>query len=684
MADPLDDRIAQLQKELSTAVEPVQVSAPSLANAPMQSAGGDANLDAQIAALQAHLANTNPQMSGAEDIGRSAVSGLNQGVAGAVGQFGDAAKAGTSAAEWLLQQGGHALGVPDNRLQGFDPHAPAVTSADMSALIQNKTGPYHEPQTVPGQYARTISSFLPAAAGGNGAIMRAALPVVSGAASEAAGQATHDLGPGWEHTARILAAMGGGGAVAGLQGLAKGGAGLVNDAAPALTNAQATQATDLMRHAESIGSPITVAEAVQQVTGGATNLGRMQRIVEGTKKGGAAMADLLSQRSPNARAAATRYADTIAAPTDQPSMIGVQAQQAAEGGLSKARQTVNSVAEPDYAALQTQAMPAEQYAAVSADPSYQKALADLRGNPELNAPIKGLPDNNMSVVNEVVKRVRELQATAKGTELVPGDNRLAALRGQSAGIADEAARAASPNYGAARDTVRDLSQEYVDPLKAGPLGAISRTADVPTQTGALYPSGPLAGAPAETAQAVRVLQGQNPQVPADLLRQHLLNALEGTSSDLTQGGVSPYAGFKYAKAIAGSPEQARTLGAGVTATSGQQAADELAKTLQVFQAHGMRQPAGSLTAQNLSDYADLGMSIPADLVKSANPLHAVKTIGNTIANAATKARVNQLVKVLKANPDEAQALLAQAMQQQGRAPGATGALLAGAIAGNGQ
>ena len=564
MADPYANFSSPLPNAGSPAqptdVEPVDVAAPSLANAPMATAGGD-----PYAAFAQVDPTNRPGQSVGEDVLRSiGQGGLDKGVAGVIGSFGDAAKWGTSAGEWLAQQGARALGVPDSKLGGFDPHPSAPTSAAVNGLNQALTGEYHHPQTIPGHYADTISSFLPAAVGGEGALGRAAMVAVPGALSETGGQAAQsmNLGPGWEAALRTLGGLAGGGVVGGAQGVLRAPQAALGAAMPGITDAQVSAAQALRQQAAGRGLNLTLAEAVQQVTNNGTGLGRMQRVLEGTREGSATMAPYFAQRPGQVRGAVMSYADQLAPHTDQPSMIGVRAQDAAIGALDRGRQTVNSVAAPDYAALGGQTMPAEQYAAVSADPSYQRALAQLRQQPELNAPVAHLPDNSLAVINEVVKRVRQGATEAAGTPLVPGDNHLAAVRTSAAGIADEAARGVSPNYGAARDTVSDLSRQFVDPMKAGPVGAISQSADVPTQTAALYPRNPLEGAPAETAQGVRVLNNATPGVADDLTRQHLVNALNTSSRDL-QTGPNQYLGSKFAVGVAGNPEQAATLRAGV-------------------------------------------------------------------------------------------------------------------------
>src|SRR5260370_42162216 len=84
-------------------------------------------------------------------------------------------------------------------------------SSDIRHMIEPVTGPFYEPQTVTGDYARTVGEFVPGMFAPGGALRNAARYVVLPAlASETAGQAT--LGTWAEPWARAIAALGIGGA----------------------------------------------------------------------------------------------------------------------------------------------------------------------------------------------------------------------------------------------------------------------------------------------------------------------------------------------------------------------------------------------------------------------------------------------------------------------------------------
>lgn len=218
--------IDRAMKDYSTQVSGVNVTAPS-PNAPIKSAGGDSWMDA------------------AKDIGGGALSGLEQipaSIGGMVGNIRNAAGTGFSAA---TQAVGHALHVPQAQLQArMDQvgqtvsHLPIMsginampTSGDLNALRQKVTGPDYQPHTVPGQYAKTIAEFAPAAIAPETMGGKLAGVLAPAIASETAGQATK--GTPYEGAARMAGGILGGVGAGALAGKSKG---LANVIATPTTN----------------------------------------------------------------------------------------------------------------------------------------------------------------------------------------------------------------------------------------------------------------------------------------------------------------------------------------------------------------------------------------------------------------------------------------------------------------
>lgn len=176
--------------------------------------------DAAIRALQ-KLKQDAPQMKGrssdmgvAEDVARSAATGLGEGVTGLAGMGGDAAgMIGGLAGGVASVMGGDEqtnTAVADSVMRSL----PIIGGMMPTADIEKATGfdqIKHEPQTTAGEYARTTGQFIPGAAVmGPGGIVKNALKfgVAPAVISETAGQATK--GTDLEPFARTAGAVGAG------------------------------------------------------------------------------------------------------------------------------------------------------------------------------------------------------------------------------------------------------------------------------------------------------------------------------------------------------------------------------------------------------------------------------------------------------------------------------------------
>ena len=128
----------------------------------------------------------------AEDIAKSGGIGLVKGAIAMPGAFGDAAAMNErlasgmagylGAPEWLQT----AAGKAGRYLMG--PLGNLPTTDFIQKTVENQTGKFYEPKTVPGQYAETIGEFAPSSLLGPGSVGRkAAMTVVPAVASETAG-----------------------------------------------------------------------------------------------------------------------------------------------------------------------------------------------------------------------------------------------------------------------------------------------------------------------------------------------------------------------------------------------------------------------------------------------------------------------------------------------------------------
>jgi hypothetical protein len=188
------------------------------------------------------------------DVAKSLGTGAVRGVIGLAGMPADI---GRGLAKLAVQGGGYLVGADQEKLVADLEHAEnimssrvtaAPTSAELTQGLEQVTGPLYTPRTTAGEYARTVGEFIPAAAAGPGSVVRkAAMAVVPGTLSEAAGQAAE--GTVYEPAARIAGGIVGGVAAAGRGSAA---AKTMQEAAPDIV-AVNTRKTSLYRTLENSG-----------------------------------------------------------------------------------------------------------------------------------------------------------------------------------------------------------------------------------------------------------------------------------------------------------------------------------------------------------------------------------------------------------------------------------------------
>lgn len=598
-----------------------------------------------------------PQVGMGEDMARSGLSGLLQGSVDAIGGLPGDARELLLGADQGLRKNADALarssspllrGVGDATLgvqdilglmgRGLMPQVP--TSEQIGTGRQELFGQDWQPQTTAGEFARTMGQFAPAGVVGEGGLARKAATVLFPAlGSEAAGQATE--GKPYEGGARMAGAIVGS-LPAMLVGRPSGPQRMLRDAAANATESDVNLATALMQEGRAQGIELTLSEALQQIKPGTRGMGRLQRVIESTPEGENTLGPMMAKRPEQVRQATAGVLDAMSPPVTQPGMAAARAQSAAETALNKTRQAINSHAEPFYKAMELETMPPAEYQAMAQDPAYLAGLKQLRGDPVINAKVAHLPDDNMAVINEVQKQIDTLAANAVPNPANPqGSMQRAAAFGDARNMVDASATAASPNWRGARDTVAAGHQMFMEPLQRGPTGAIAKSANQGTQTGALFPDKPFPGQANETGQAMTMLGAADQPVPGMLLRQHLERALSEATQDL-QSGPNPWGGAGFAAKVAGNPEQAATLARAADVVGGKPQLDSL---LNVLRATGKRQPPGSLTAYNAKDMERLGEAgVMGEGAKAAaNPF---RWAGNALQDFQTQRNASALAEIL--------------------------------------
>lgn len=635
---------------------------------------------------QAPGVNVRPQ-SAIQDVAQSFPTGVVEGLTGLAGMPGT-----------VQQMMGGEVG---QMLPGFGFVTPS--GEQMNQMIRQGLGrDYYQPQTVAGEYSRTLGEFLPGALAPGSALARGASVAVPAFTSETAGQIARGMSGGQrdtsaENMARLGGGLVGGFGVGGL-GAVRGGANIsLGNAAEGVTPQNLQMAAALRRDAQAMGIDLTNAEAIQQVTGGGSGLTRLQRVVEGQTP---RMAPMFANRPAQVQGAIEARLNQIA-PNVEPGQLAGQAQGAAENVLNTMRRRVNESAEPLYAQLPGQTLDPADLAQLQANPSYSAASQQLMGNPELAALVTGGPED-LSTVNRVVQQLDTMGENARPGVMNPGGNyTLAAQREQAAALARQLASATSPEFAAARQTVATGRQAFVDPLRRGPIGTIAGQSDVQpnlvAQTEALFPAMPFEGTAEETARALSLMGEIDPTVGGPLVRQHLARQAMEAQQNLATG-ANQFGGANFAARAFGNPEQRRTvmealdvvnrpdpnlafppLSANAAPARG---SDPMERLVEVLQATGQRQRAGSETAFNTEAIQNLrGGNLASGAVKSVtNPLGIPGRIGQGVDDFLARRNAETLADLLMANSEDFNARLTRALNR----PRGANRIRAGVAIGAGQ
>lgn len=572
------------------------------------------------------LAQASKPPSTAKDVGKSVVSGIGSGVAGLIGLPETAARG----MRWTAEQAGRLFGSPVDQdyIEGKN-QVKGPTAEGTQRAMESVTGEFYKPRTRGGRYARTIGEFVPGALAGPGGAARsiARFGLIPGAASEAAGEATH--GTKFEPYARAAAGL-----LGGLGGsmVLRGNAGerAVGNALRGVTEQQIDDAGRLMMEARVRGVDLTWPEAIDQVTGGASTLGNIMRVVENSERGGSVMQPFYSGRPQQVEQAFNRQMGDVAAVPMTPSAIGPRASEAAEGIFENVRRSINRRTEPHYQAARADLVPDRTLARMHRSvPGFSEALQTVRNNPHLNREIANLPDNSVAVLNEVKKQLDTAGANAAQVTNPQRNMQIASSNERSAAAVRRAGRRASAPYRRALDEQEALRGRELQPLREGQIGRIATAGDTKAAGQALLPDTPLPNTAAETGRTTRAMAGQDLRTTQNLVRSRLEGMYQTAARDL-QGGANQFAGAAARKRIYGDRQLQANIRAALTELpNGSRIAQGFDTLMDIFQATGRRQPRNSATEFNRMITTELsgGRALGEAMSGAAgrfNPLSAVR------------------------------------------------------------
>lgn len=416
-------------------------------------------------------------------------------------------------------------------------------------------------------------------------------------------------------------------------------------------------ATNLGQTAQGMGAPLTMSDAVQAQAPFA-RINQLQRQAEASPEG-LPLRQLFAQRPEQGSAMVKALLDNIAPEGTDPALLGSQGQEAATGALRQLESNRTAATSPLYQAADPQNVTLSVLRNGAGQTLDQVAAADKTGliGPELTR-FKALISNpDGTPITDVANLSRALKFTRERINLPPGATN--AIDRQTSGILGpfldqlEAHLNTVQPYDQANTLYRDISRSTVNPAMQGPLKGVQNAANPADQGGALYPTQPAEGQPANTVQAIDRLHAQSPGLPADLTRAYLARALNEQTQDNIPG-QNEWGGPKFAANVQGNPLQGETLRAGVGAVA-PKAVPQLNDTMDVLGAMGTRLRPGSETFEKLQAAGQT--QLPHSIIGG------IGKIASLLAGDKSAAANRYIVQQLTSDPSEWNAILQRARDQ---------------------
>lgn len=608
----------------------------------------------------------------APDVAQGTGRGLIQGSGYVLGMPADLWHMMDRGYQWALTKGAEKLGLmsPEEGEElrqpvgGEDGETSELSSEHINKhllrLAQMGGADISKPFTGSGLAAENVSSFLPGAAafgaGSAGQVPGALLKygLIPGATSEGAGQLTE--GTAAEPYARLAGAIVPQAVGAGYSA-ARNALNPFNKSMQELTPTQSSAAQTLLDQSRAAGAPNTVPEAIQKVTGGASRVGDLQRVVEQSPQGAAVMRPFFAQRPGQTETLAQNTLDQIAGVPPDPYQVAPRVQGAANQTMQDAATARTQAVDPHYQAAATDQVPAADMQAYLAriDSMIASDKTGIMG-PELlklrNSLIDksvpttpGMPPTPITDI-ENLDRVRKF---FRDRLSLPEWSQNAIAKEEGAKVKSllgdlrQRMIAASPEFAAGKQLYQNITENTFKPLERSPTGQLAAAEKFPQQAKILFDTKPLPGSEIAVGKAMREIVRRDPEAAGQLVRMHLEQVFKEAAQN-----ARPFGSRKFAAIVSSDTQQAKNLKAIVGALpNGDVRWNAVRKSMDIMEGMGTRQPVGSQTEFNRQINQELrkGNVISEAVATGLSPshwLHVVRDVYQDVVygrNTANLARV---------------------------------------------
>jgi len=362
----------------------------------------------------------------------------------------------------------------------------------------------------------------------------------------------------------------------------------------------------LMKESARMGSPITGAEAIAQVTGNKSLLGT-QRFVENSQASMPIMNQFMTERPAGQRQAFEGSVQVVGLPPTSATPLNLK--NAAGELISGAEKSLTENVNPSYKSAGRLAVYPEP--SVLTNPKIQEAINKVTATAEY-----GVKGGNPNQFETLIAAKKYLDDEYKG--------QMNAVTGLKKGAGEVTATAAnelstylkenSPAYKQGAYNYQTAQTQQLGPLRQGPVGQIAEGADAAQ---VLMPAKPVSLYPADIKRTVELLRRKDPEAVPSFVRQQLESNFNEAAQNL-QGGPNQMGGPKFVANIAGNKQQRDNLRTLITESSGMQAWQGFEKFMDTMEAQGQRLPANSATAFFQETAQQLGAG---PLTKAATPIN---------------------------------------------------------------
>jgi hypothetical protein len=374
-----------------------------------------------------------------------------------------------------------------------------------------------------------------------------------------------------------------------------------------VTPDQLRMADLLMKDSARMGSPITGAEAIAQVTGNKSLLGT-QRFVENAQSSQPIMNQFMTDRPAGQRQAFESAVQNVGPTPTSATPLNLEK---TAGRLIKGAETnLTSNIDPYFKQAGKQAVPNTDIAGMLTNPKIADAIETVRASGKYG--VKNEPSNSVKTLI-AAKQFLDDEYSKQMNAVTGAEKNAARVTWSANRQLDDYLNSVSPDYAQGSRKFEVAQKTQFEPLREGPVGQIAGGADAAQ---VLMPPKPVSLYPADIKRTVELLRRKDPEAVPSFVRQQLEANFNEAAQNL-QGGPNQMGGPKFAANIAGNKQQRDNLRTLITESSGMQAYQGFEKFLDTMEAQGQRLPANSATTFNEMARQEMGAGL---LSKAATPL----------------------------------------------------------------